>query len=75
MYCPGFHWAGFVRLVSLTAQFEAAGTAQHGDAGAESICRKSLRPGISEANLMARMEAESPARARPVVVPCRHVHE
>lgn len=37
---------------------------QHGDAGAESICRKSLRPGISDGDLMARMEAESVARVR-----------
>jgi peptidoglycan hydrolase-like protein with peptidoglycan-binding domain len=37
---------------------------QHGDAGAESICRRSLRPGISEGDLLARMEAESLARVR-----------
>jgi hypothetical protein len=37
---------------------------QHGDTGAESICRRSLRPGISEADLLARMAAESVARVR-----------
>ncbi|MEK7753633.1 MAG: peptidoglycan-binding domain-containing protein [Acidobacteriota bacterium] len=37
---------------------------QHGDAGAQSICKASLRPGISEADLLAKMEAESVARVR-----------
>ncbi|MCX6635253.1 MAG: peptidoglycan-binding domain-containing protein [Acidobacteria bacterium] len=37
---------------------------QHGDTGAESICKASLRPGISEADLLAKMEAESVARVR-----------
>ena len=37
---------------------------QHGNAGAESICKSSLRPGISEADLLAKMEAESVARVR-----------
>lgn len=37
---------------------------QHGESGAESICRACLRPGISEADLLAKMEAESVARVR-----------
>ncbi len=37
---------------------------QHGDAGAKSICTASLRPGISESDLLAKMEAESVARVR-----------
>ncbi|MBI4877549.1 MAG: peptidoglycan-binding protein [Acidobacteria bacterium] len=37
---------------------------QHGDAGAESICRASLRPGISEADLLAKMESVSVGRVK-----------
>jgi peptidoglycan hydrolase-like protein with peptidoglycan-binding domain len=37
---------------------------QHGDGGAETICRACLRPGISESDLLAKMEAESIARVR-----------
>jgi peptidoglycan hydrolase-like protein with peptidoglycan-binding domain len=37
---------------------------QHGDGGSETICRACLRPGISEADLLAKMEAESVARVR-----------
>jgi len=37
---------------------------QHGDGGAESIAKTAQRPGISEEDLLARMEAESIARVR-----------